>query len=121
MIVILLTEPPTDRLAWYGLWLAQSCLTAKIPFQVFFYQNAVSVVNILAHQSADLPQLRDKWRALNIDLPVCVSAALLRGVADPNNAARHALPTHNVASGFRLTGLGELVEAVLAATRLVQL
>ena len=56
-----------------------------------------------------------------LDKPVCVSAALARGVTDADNQQQHQLPTHNLANGFRLTGLGELAELTLTADRLIRL
>ena len=43
-----------------------------------------------------------------VDLVVCVAAALRRGIKD-----------ENLAAGFRISGLGQLVEAGIQADRLV--
>ncbi|MEC7121124.1 MAG: sulfurtransferase complex subunit TusD [Pseudomonadota bacterium] len=119
--LLLLTAPPTTRLAWHSVALAQQLLQQGASVQVFFYQDAVSIANRLCWRPADEPSLAAAWRALHIELPVCVSAALLRGVSDHDNATRHGLSTDNLAEGFRLTGLGELAEQVLNADRVIHL
>ena len=119
--LLLLTEAPTRPLAWHAVTLAQQLLQHGTLVRVFFYQDAVLIANALRWQPADEPSLADAWRQLAIDLPVCVSAALYRGVTDADNAARHALGSHNLAQGFRLTGLGELAEYTLDADRVIHL
>lgn len=120
-ILLLLTEPPHHPLAWHAVQLAEKLLQQNVIVRVFFYQDAVSVANALRWQPADEPNLADAWRKLAIDLPVCVSAALYRGVTDADNATRHGLNSHNLAQGFRLTGLGELAEYTLDADRVIHL
>ena len=120
-VLLLLTEAPTQPLAWHAFELAQQLLQQGASLRVFFYQDAVLIANALRWQPADEPSLAAAWRQLRLDLPVCVSAALYRGITDADNAARHALGSHNLAAGFRLTGLGELAEATLDADRVIHL
>lgn len=119
--LLLLTSAPESHLAWHAVRLAHALLASDEAVRVFFYQDAVSIVNAQRWQPADEPSLQAAWQALNIDLPVCVSAALYRGISDDANATRHHLPHANLATGFRLTGLGELAELMLQADRVVQL
>jgi tRNA 2-thiouridine synthesizing protein D len=64
-----------------------------------------------------------RWSALakqyNLDLVVCVAAALRRGIIDDNEAKRNGKSASNVAEGFRISGLGQLIEAGIQADRLV--
>lgn len=120
-VLLLITEAPTRPLAWHAVSLAKQLLQQGAQIRVFFYQDAVLIANALRWQPADEASLADAWRELAIDLPVCVSAALYRGVTDADNAKRHALEDHNLAAGFRLTGLGELAEYTLDADRVVHL
>ena len=54
----------------------------------------------------------NRWAKLgqehNIDLVVCVAAALRRGIKD-----------ENLAPGFRISGLGQLIESGIQADRYV--
>lgn len=120
-ILLLLTEAPTRPLAWHAVSLAQHLLHQGAQVHVFFYQDAVLIANTLRWQPADEKNLATAWQQLEIDLPVCVSAALYRGVTDADNATRHTLASHNLAAGFRLTGLGELAEYMLDADRVIHL
>ena len=120
-VLLLLTAPPTSRLAWHAVTLAQSLLEQGHRVNVFFYQDAVHVVNALRWQPSDEPNLQKAWQALDLDKPVCVSAALSRGICDAENASRHELSGHNLAEGFRMAGLGELAELLMDADRVVQL
>ncbi len=78
------------------------------------------VANTLNWYPDDQRQLTKEWQKLGIHLPVCVSAALARGITDQDNAERHQLTQFNLASGFELVGLGEFADAVQNTLRLVQ-
>jgi tRNA 2-thiouridine synthesizing protein D len=119
--LLLLTAAPTNRLAWHALELAKALKARQQQLSVFFYQDAVHVANQLNWHPADDRSLSNEWLSLGIDLPVCVSAALYRGITDQDNATRHQLPTANLITGFRLTGLGELADAMLHTQRIIQL
>ena len=55
----------------------------------------------------------------NIDLVVCVAAAQRRGLIDADEAKRNGKDADNIAEGFRISGLGQLVEAGIQADRLI--
>ena len=87
---------------------------------MFFYQDGVAVANEMLWVPDDQHNLKKKKKKLSIRLPVCVSAALARGISDADNAKRHQLSQHNLAAGFELVGLGELADAVQSTKRLIQ-
>lgn len=118
--LILITAPPTSIIAWHALGLAQALHNQQQPFRVFFYQDAVQVANQLNWVTDDQKNLTHEWQKLNIHLPVCVSAALQRGITDTNNANRHQLTIANLAEHFQLVGLGELADAIDQVERVVQ-
>lgn len=118
--LVLVTSAPTSIHAWHALGLAQSLQRKNEVFRVFFYQDAVHVANNLQWVPDDQRNLMREWQKLSIRLPVCVSAALNRGITDEENAKRHHISHHNLAQGFELVGLGELADAVESSTRLVQ-
>ncbi len=124
--LLLLTEPQTSVLAWRSVALAEALLAQGTSVSVFFYQDAASIANRLNWRPSDEPNLAQRWQSLALDRVVCVSAALLRGVTDTENASRHQLlnnndPAHNLAEGFQMVGLGELADAMLKSDRVIHL
>jgi len=118
--LLLITSSPTSVIAWHALGLAQALQNKHEEFRVFFYQDAVHVANDLQWFPDDQRNLKQEWQKLGIRLPVCVSAALARGITDESNTQRHSLQHHNLAQGFELVGLGELADAVQSCSRLIQ-
>ena len=55
----------------------------------------------------------------NVDLVLCVAAAQRRGMLDEDEAKRNGKTSNNVADGFRISGLGQLIEAGIQADRMV--
>ena len=126
--LLLITAAPTSIQAWHAFGLAQALHSKSEPFRVFFYQDGVQVANTLQWVPDDQRNLTTEWQKLSIRLPVCVSAALARGITDQDNAQRHQIQAHstthnianNLAHGFELVGLGELADAVQSTQRLIQ-
>jgi tRNA 2-thiouridine synthesizing protein D len=81
-------------------------------YRVFFYNDGVYNCNKLSEPQTDDRNLVTLWSNLGkehgLDLVVCVAAALRRGIKD-----------EIVEEGFRISGLGQLVEAGIQADRLV--
>ena len=65
--------------------------------------------------------LRDAWQTLAqthaLCLQVCVAASLKRGILSEAEAQRHGLQQGNLAPGFELTGMGQLVDALHQSDR----
>ena len=118
--LLLITSAPNSIHAWHALGLAQALKSKNQHFRVFFYQDGVQVANNLQWIPDDQRNLTAEWQKLAITLPVCVSAALARGITDEENAKRHQIHTANLAHGFELVGLGELADAVQSTDRLIQ-
>ncbi|SCC69471.1 sulfurtransferase complex subunit TusD [Kosakonia oryziphila] len=91
---------------------------------VFFYREGVNNANALTAPASDEFDLVRAWQRLHdeqqVELHICVAAALRRGVVDDNEARRLALPATNLQAGFSLTGLGALAEAAISCDRVVQ-
>lgn len=119
-VLMLLTAPPQSRMAYHALRLAQSMQQQELMFDVFFYQDAVTIANQQLWYAEDQLNLTQQWQQLNIPLHVCVSAALSRGVSDLDNANRHQLEHSNLATGFQLVGLGTLADAIHTASHVIQ-
>ena len=80
--------------------------------RVFFYHDGVNNATRLTEPPQDDRHIVNRWSALkaehNVDLVVCVAAALRRGIKD-----------EVLAPGFRISGLGQLVDSGFKADRLV--
>jgi tRNA 2-thiouridine synthesizing protein D len=91
---------------------------------VFFYQDGVGNANTLTSPASDEFDLVRAWQRLHdeyqVELHICVAAALRRGVVDENEAKQQNLPAANLQPGFALSGLGALAEAALTCDRMVQ-
>lgn len=92
-------------------------------FRIFFYHDGVNNGTRLTTPPRDDRNVVARWSALaeehGVDLVLCVAAAQRRGIADADEAARHGKDADNIAPGFRISGLGQLIEAAIEADRLV--
>ncbi len=92
-------------------------------FRVFFYHDGVNNGTRLASPPQDDRNITARWTALakehDLDLVLCVAAAQRRGIADADEAKRNGKDADNIAEGFRISGLGQLIEAGIEADRLV--
>ncbi|HKM15410.1 MAG TPA: sulfurtransferase complex subunit TusD [Marinospirillum sp.] len=107
-----------------ALRFAKAALAAGHTIQrVFFYQEGVMLANALSCPPQDEINLTKAWQTLatahQLELTICVAAALKRGIVDAKEAARFGLAHHNLAEGFVLTGLGQLVDGMANADRTV--
>ena len=80
--------------------------------RVFFYHDGVNNATKLTDPPQDDRHIVNRWSKLaeesGVDLVVCVAAAMRRGIRD-----------ENLATGFRISGLGQLVEMGIQSDRLV--
>ena len=92
-------------------------------FRVFFYHDGVNNATRLTTPPQDDRHIVNRWSELaekhNVDLVVCVAAAQRRGIADADEAKRNGKDADNIAPGFRISGLGQLIEGGIQADRLV--
>jgi len=92
--------------------------------RVFFYKEGIYHALKYASPPDDELQLTRKWSELaeqfDIDLVVCISAAQRRGLLCVDEAKRQGKQDDDVAAGFRIGGLGQLLEATLIADRFIE-
>ena len=92
-------------------------------FRVFFYHDGVNNGTRLTTPPQDERHIVNRWTELgeqyDLDLVVCVAAAQRRGIVDPDEAKRNGKDADNIAPGFRISGLGQLIEAGIQSDRLV--
>ena len=91
--------------------------------RVFFYHDGVNVGTRLSVPPQDERNIQQNWTALakehDVDLVICIAAAQRRGLLDANEAERQGKDADNIAEGFRISGLGQLIEMGIQTDRLV--
>lgn len=92
-------------------------------FRVFFYHDGVYHAFRYATPPDDEIAFTAQWselaRLYRVDLLVCISAAQRRGLLCADEAKRQHKQDNDLADGFRISGLGQLVEATLEADRFI--
>jgi tRNA 2-thiouridine synthesizing protein D len=92
-------------------------------FRIFFYNDGVNNATRLTTPPQDDRNIVNRWSKLaeehKLDMVVCVAAAQRRGIVDEGEAKRNGKDATNLAAGFRISGLGQLVEAGIQSDRLV--
>jgi len=113
-IGLLINEGPYNHQAADSAWhFARAALAKGHQIQrVFFYNDGVNNATKLTEPPQDDRNIVNRWSRLaeehGTDLVVCVAAGLRRGLVEDN-----------LAPGFRISGLGQLVEAGIESDRLV--
>jgi len=111
---ILVNEGPYQRQASDSAYLFCKAAIAKGHSiqRVFFYHDGVNNSSRLTEPPQDDRNIVARWSQLaaehGVDLVVCVAAALRRGIKE-----------ENLAAGFRISGLGQLVDSGIKADHLV--
>ncbi|PID44717.1 MAG: sulfurtransferase complex subunit TusD [Proteobacteria bacterium] len=92
-------------------------------YRVFLYRQAVEIANDYQQLSTDETDIQAQWKLFSqeheIDVVVCIAAALRRGVVDENEARRYDKRGNNCTDHFELSGLGQLVDAVAQSDRVI--
>jgi len=92
-------------------------------YRVFFYHDGVNNGTRLTTPPQGERDIVKRWSDLaelhDLDLVVCVAAAQRRGIVDEAGQKRNRKDTNNLAPGFRISGLGQMVEAGIESDRLV--
>ena len=80
--------------------------------RIFFYKSAVQFAHRFNSAPADETDLQSEWQTFadesGTELAVCIAAAQRRGIVEDN-----------IADGFSIVGLGQMVEAMLESDRTV--
>jgi tRNA 2-thiouridine synthesizing protein D len=93
--------------------------------RVFFYHDGVNNASRFTVPPQDDRNVVNNWADLknadgsDIDKVVCVAAALRRGMLDADEAGKNGIDGNNIHPAFRISGLGQLIEAGIQADRLV--
>lgn len=123
---IQINASPNDSHVGYSAYLfIKAALQMKHEiFRVFFYQEGVYHAFNYSTPPDDELHMTKKWTALaeeqGIDLVVCISAAQRRGLLSDDEAKRQGKQDVDLAEGFRISGLGQLLESILLADRFIE-
>ena len=92
-------------------------------FRVFFYHDGVNNGTRLSVPPADDRLIQKEWSELakehDLDLVICIAAAQRRGLMDESEAKRQGLDADNIIDGFRISGLGQLIEGGIQSDRTI--
>ena len=91
--------------------------------RVFFYHDGVNNGTRLSVPPQDDRNISERWTELaqqhDVELILCVAAAQRRGMLDGDEAKRASKDSDNMAPGFQISGLGQLIDAGIQADRLI--
>jgi len=91
--------------------------------RVFFYHDGVNNGTRLSVPPQDDRNVSARWTELGLqhelELVLCVAAAQRRGMLDADEARRAGKDSNNIAPGFEISGLGQLIDAGIQADRLI--
>lgn len=120
--ILINCSPTTSNTALTAYQFVKTALSMQHEvLRVFFYQEGI--YHGFAHVTPpdDEVNLNKQWSALAeqhaLDLVVCISAAQRRGLLGDDEASRQGKVDQDLAAGFRISGLGQLVEACILADR----
>lgn len=121
---LLITAAPDSETAHHAWRFAEAALAGgHVLVRVFFADAGVLHGQAFSTPSRDFPSLCQRWQKLqqraNLDLVLCVSAALHYGVIDEANALIWEHGQRSLAPGFVISGLGQLAEAQLQSQHLI--
>ncbi|AGA32548.1 tRNA 5-methylaminomethyl-2-thiouridine synthase TusD [Thioalkalivibrio nitratireducens DSM 14787] len=92
-------------------------------FRVFFYHDGVNNGTRFGVPPQDDRNITTRWTEMaeqhGVDMVICIAAAQRRGLLDEGEAKRQGKDGDNIAPGFRISGLGQLIEAGIQCDRLV--
>ena len=90
---------------------------------MFFYHDGVNNGTRFTVPPQDDRNIQKQWSELaekhNLDMVVCIAAAQRRGIMDADEAKRQGIDGNNIAPGFRISGLGQLIEAGIQSERMM--
>lgn len=122
--IVALSAPYSSQASFSALAFAKAAIKEghKI-HRIFFYGDGIHNATTLSAPPQDEINLPVEWKYLaeqeNVELVVCIAAALRRGILDEQEAKRYAKPANNLLMPFEISGLGQLLEAAATSDRLI--
>lgn len=120
--LINVTAPPSSQTSLSALRFCQALLRKGHNIsRVFFYGDGVYNANSLLSPPSDENNMEQLWREFgqgeNIELIVCIAAAVRRGLLNEEEAKRYDKAASNIQSPFVVSGLGQMIEGAVLADR----
>lgn len=122
--ILVLGSPASSQSARTALRFSRAALAGGHSIsRVFFFDDGAHIGNALATPPQDEVHWGEQWQQLgadhDIELILCVSSALKRGVLDTTEANRYEREAANLLPHYEISGLGQLVDATLNSDRVV--
>ncbi|MDX1455984.1 MAG: sulfurtransferase complex subunit TusD [Marinobacter sp.] len=122
--LVITGAPYTSQAPQTALHFARAAIAAGHTIdRVFLYGDGVQLATNLACVPSDEPNWHRSWseflHAANIPAVACIASALRRGVINEEERARYERDASNLAPPFQLLGLGEWVESVASASKVI--
>ena len=116
--------PQTGGAAHSALRFVEAALAGGHSIErLFFYGDGVynaSRLTVMPQDEANLPALWDALiRKHKLESVACVSSAIRRGVLDATESSRHELNVVSCYDSSEIGGLGQLIDAISNADRLI--
>ncbi|MBQ0760434.1 MAG: sulfurtransferase complex subunit TusD [Gammaproteobacteria bacterium] len=123
--ILVTGQPYSDQSSKTALQFCKALIASQHRIcRVFFFNDGVHCANSFITPPQDEHAIPKQWQALqqdyDLDLVVCVSSALRRGIIDQKEAQRYEIDGHNMATGFSIGGLGQWVDACINADRVIR-
>lgn len=121
---LLITSPPTSATSHSAYQFAKAVLAqGHSLYRVFFYQDGAYHGSALCCPPQDEWDIIAAWRHLQVDhsvnMVVCISASLKRGILDSHEAKRLDKQGPTLCPEFELAGLGQLIDATHHSDRII--
>ena len=91
--------------------------------RIFFLDEGVHCGRADSIYPQDEQNPMSAWQSLaqehGVELLLCVSSALKRGLLDETEAARHSVAAATIDASFTIAGLGQLIDATAHSDRLM--
>ena len=123
-MLLVCDSPYTSQSADTALQFSQALINqGHTLLQVFFYYDGVYVSSSLANPERPERAVTQNWAQFAkehaIDLVVCSNSAMKRGILDQQLAQQFEKASFNLHSQFKMAGLGQFVDAVSLADRVI--
>jgi len=122
--LIIQSAPIDQQSSHSALRFARALLIAGHTIDRLFFYGA-GVHNATSHSVAPQDELNlpDQWQQFitqhSLDAVVCIASAIRRGVINSAESTRYDKRGDNLADGFDLSGLGQLVASAVESDRVV--